>query len=343
MSATQTITHDGAATLDTIGRRSSPKLTAHAAAAAARTRVARESRTSPAPVSRRRAASGCDDGSQRNDRDGRDERDGLFALSPAHCERLTRWTRAATSPRRVVTRSLVVLLAASGASNVAIAARLGVTRATVALWKTRFLDGGPDALLTDAPGRGRKPGRDPHLVARILHASTQRPPHGDRWTLRHIAARVGASHATVQRVLREHGAAAMARPAHAIAVESVHGSHASIRPSCSAHPVIVAEPVHAAQASRIGSSRGARAVGIASAQAAQTSGISSSRAVHAVSGAGASVRAAQAISETPRAAMARGGMAAALPLFDASSRVITTRHRRDDVRSRRSIFRKVTA
>jgi transposase len=125
-------------------------------------------------------------------------------LTPLDRDQLTRWTRAATSPWRLVTRSRIVLLAASGESNVAIAAHLGITRATVALWKARFVEGGPAALLSDAAGRGRKRGRDPRLIARILHARTGPPPRGARWTMRAIAEQVGTSHATVQRVLREH-------------------------------------------------------------------------------------------------------------------------------------------
>jgi transposase len=343
MSATQTITQAGNAKPDAIGRRSSPKLTTHAdtaprTRAAREARKAREPRTSSAAASRGGfeidadvaaiattdvdASASADVETARGERDARgehDERVEPFPLAPAAREALIRWTRAATSPRRVVTRSLVVLLAASGASNVAIAARLGVSRATVALWKTRFLDGGPEALRNDAPGRGRKRGRDPQLVARILHASAQPPLHGARWTLRDIARRVGASHASVQRVLREHDATATARPAHA---------------------VIVA-PARAAQAKGITSSRGAHAVGVAPTRAGQASGITSLHGAHAIGG--AALRGAQVISETERVPSARGGVATALPLSDASPRIITIRHQCDDVRSRRSIFRKATA
>jgi transposase len=263
MSATQTITEAGAATFDAIASRPSPKLTAQP----------------PQPP-------------QKGTRRSMGETP--CPLSSADSERLTRWTRAATSPRRLVTRSLVVLLAASGASNVAIATRLGVTRATVALWKARFLEGGPGALLIDAPGRGRKRGRDPHLIARILHARTQHPPRGTRWTMRDIARRVGASHATVQRVLREH------EPA-----RDRDGEHTREH-----------APQRASEQARH------RASGIATPSA-------------------------KPISETPHALPSRAFVATALPMSHASTstHVIAIHARRadGDVRSRRTIHRKVTA
>lgn len=118
-------------------------------------------------------------------------------------DRLARWVRAATTPQRVVRRSVVVLLAASGWSNARIATALGISRHTVALWKSRFAAGGADALLVDAPGRGRKPGRNRQVVARIVAMTGEQPPQGTRWTVRTLASAVGVSHATVQRVWRE--------------------------------------------------------------------------------------------------------------------------------------------
>lgn len=129
--------------------------------------------------------------------------DGL-TLSAVQRTQLVRWVRATTTPQRVVTRSVVVLLAGRGWGDARIASELGVTRRTVALWRTRFARGGSGALLVDAPGRGRKPGRDREAVARIEAMSRQRPPEGSRWTVRSLARAVGVSHATVQRVWREH-------------------------------------------------------------------------------------------------------------------------------------------
>lgn len=64
--------------------------------------------------------------------------------------------RQYTSPYRDVIRAKLVLLAADGLSNVAIAARLGVPRELVSRWRRRFHDTGL-AGLEDLPGRGRPP------------------------------------------------------------------------------------------------------------------------------------------------------------------------------------------
>jgi transposase len=118
-------------------------------------------------------------------------------------DRLVRWVRAATTPQRVVTRAVIVLLSAAGWSNVRVALALGVSRRTVALWKSRFAERGADTLLVDAPGRGRKPGRNHQIVSRIVAMTSVHPPDGRRWTVRTLAQAVGVSHATVQRVWRE--------------------------------------------------------------------------------------------------------------------------------------------
>ena len=111
--------------------------------------------------------------------------------------------RSTTTSQRVVTRTAIILLVASGWSNARIASALGISRHTVTLWKARFAERGAATLHVDAPGRGRKPGRNPLIVARITEMTKQRPPSGERWTARTLARTVGVSHVTVQRVWRE--------------------------------------------------------------------------------------------------------------------------------------------
>lgn len=109
---------------------------------------------------------------------------------------LERWVRARTTPQRVVLRSAIVLLASEGVPNAAIARRLGTSRSTVQLWCLRFSESGPDALLRDAPGRGRKPKVDAATLARVLDAAA-----GERMSIRQLAHRLGISSATVHRAL----------------------------------------------------------------------------------------------------------------------------------------------
>lgn len=132
--------------------------------------------------------------------------DGRLPLTDDQRDELLRWSRAATTPQRVVTRSTIVLLAAAGWPDARIAAELGVSRRTVSLWRSRFAAGGAELLRVDAPGRGRKPGRNAALVQRVLTLTSQTPPDGRRWTVRSLARAAGVSHATVQRVWKEQAA-----------------------------------------------------------------------------------------------------------------------------------------
>lgn len=123
--------------------------------------------------------------------------------------RLEQWARTATAPHRLVLRSRIVLLLLDGHSQVSAARVLGIARETVSRWERRFLAGGAEALLRDRPGRGRRPGRNASHVARVLAAVAEAPEGG--WTIRRLAAHVGVSAATVQRIRRDHAHAIQAR------------------------------------------------------------------------------------------------------------------------------------
>jgi hypothetical protein len=78
------------------------------------------------------------------------------ALATDDRRTLERWARGRTTPQRLVLRSRIVLLLGAGISAREAARRLGVARHTVALWWSRFAEGGCVALTRDKPGRGRK-------------------------------------------------------------------------------------------------------------------------------------------------------------------------------------------
>jgi transposase len=58
---------------------------------------------------------------------------------------------------RLQQRARIVLLASLGKQNKEIATEVGLDRRQVALWQSRFLEGGMDALGKDAPRSGRPP------------------------------------------------------------------------------------------------------------------------------------------------------------------------------------------
>jgi len=114
--------------------------------------------------------------------------------------------RSRTGPYRAVQRARLVLLAAAGMPNTAIAREVGLTRARVAVWRKRFAAeriGG----LSDAPRPGKAPKYAAHTERRILAQLDEPPPAGyTTWTGRLVAQALGdvpAHH--VWQVLRQHG------------------------------------------------------------------------------------------------------------------------------------------
>jgi transposase len=129
-------------------------------------------------------------------------------MSPAQREVLAKLSRSGTAAHREVTRARVLLDAADGVANTVIAARHHTTAVTVRAWRTAFGERG----LTDwgkvAKGRGRKPTITDDQIAEIVWLTTrERPPGYTHWSCRTMAAKVGVSPATVQRIWSDLGLA----------------------------------------------------------------------------------------------------------------------------------------
>jgi transposase len=119
---------------------------------------------------------------------------------------LERWVRAHGTSQSVALRARIVLRAADGQSNSAIARELGVSRPTVIMWRERFVAGGPAALGEVKAGRGRKRTITAAKVNEIVVATTQTTPPGEtHWSCRSMAKAQGVSAATVQRIWDAHG------------------------------------------------------------------------------------------------------------------------------------------
>ncbi len=113
-------------------------------------------------------------------------------------------TRSSSARAGLVQRARIVLLAAEGVSNTAIAERVGVSRPTVIGWRERYEHGGIDGL-HDEPRSGR-----PRLVDhREIVAATLTPPPKKlgvtHWSSRLLASRLGISNGTVARAWRDYG------------------------------------------------------------------------------------------------------------------------------------------
>lgn len=126
------------------------------------------------------------------------------SLSPEELERLRSWRDLGPrAPERSV-RARIVLLAAEGLSDLAIGARLGVHRRTVARWRRRFL-AERTAGLTDAPRLVVDAGLPDETVDTILRLG-RRPVALDEPvpSTRSLARRLGLGHSTVHRVWTTH-------------------------------------------------------------------------------------------------------------------------------------------
>jgi transposase len=121
-------------------------------------------------------------------------------------QRLEGIVRARTAQQRVVTRAQIVLAAADGRANLAIARELGVSRPSVLQWRKRFLSGGVDALLHDAPRPGRPRVIGAKKVEAVVTATLHTTPRAaTHWSVRSMADAQGVSPATVQRIWKAHG------------------------------------------------------------------------------------------------------------------------------------------
>ncbi len=117
---------------------------------------------------------------------------------------LIRLIRASSGRAGLALRARIVLLAADGLSNTAIAEKVGVTRPTVIGWRGRYSDQGV-AGLTDIPRAGR-----PRVIdhSQIIAATLKPPPKKlgvTHWSSRLLGDHLGISNGTIATTWRACG------------------------------------------------------------------------------------------------------------------------------------------
>lgn len=119
-------------------------------------------------------------------------------------DRLTRLVRSTAGRAGLAQRARIVLLAADGLSNTAIAERVGVSRPTVIGWQDRYVASGLEGL-ADEPRSGR-PREHDH---RSIVAATLAPPpkkYGvTHWASRLLGRHLKVGNATIARAWRDYG------------------------------------------------------------------------------------------------------------------------------------------
>ena len=130
---------------------------------------------------------------------------------------LERRVRARTSRQQDAVRARIVLRAAAGATNLAIAAEVGVVRHTVQHWRDRFA-AARLAGLDDRPHQPEPRQYGPAIQARVVVLACQRPADlgwkgQTHWTLKDLARYIGEhpdlglgtpSRSTVHLILQAH-------------------------------------------------------------------------------------------------------------------------------------------
>lgn len=138
-------------------------------------------------------------------------------LIPADRTELERRVRARTSRQQDALRAQIVLRAADGATNCAIAAELGIARHTVQHWRDRFA---ADRLagLVDRPHQPEPRRYGPAIQAQIVLLACQKPadlgwPGQTHWTIQDLTRYIAEhpelglgtpSKSTVHTILRAH-------------------------------------------------------------------------------------------------------------------------------------------
>src|SRR3954469_7660170 len=115
---------------------------------------------------------------------------------------LEAWARRRKTAQALALRARIVLHAAAGRSNTAIATELGVAKHTVGKWRERFAGLRTDGLLDEPrPGAPRRIG-DEQVTALVDRTLAERPESSTHWSLRTMAKASGLSATTVGRAWR---------------------------------------------------------------------------------------------------------------------------------------------
>ena len=134
---------------------------------------------------------------------GRPKRD--LNLTPIEREELERVARRPKSAQQLSLRARIVLACAQGATNQAVARRLGVAGATVGKWRERFrtqrFAGLSDEQRSGAP-RTIPDARVEEILRRTLESL---PPNATQWSTRSMAAATGLSQTAIVRAWRAFG------------------------------------------------------------------------------------------------------------------------------------------
>jgi len=129
-----------------------------------------------------------------------------LGLRDGDLEELARLTRASSVRAGLAQRARIVLLAADGESNTAIADKVGVSRPTVIDWRNRYADRGI-AGLDDDPRSGRPRMIDHREIVAVTLKSPPKKYGVTHWSSRLLGRHLGISNGTIAKAWRDYGVA----------------------------------------------------------------------------------------------------------------------------------------
>jgi transposase len=119
-------------------------------------------------------------------------------------DELEKLRRKRSTPMALARRAEMILLAAEGHSNAAVARRLRCQAHVVGKWRRRFAQEGVNAL-SDRPRSGRPVTMTEGETQRVVMTACSQPRKGlSRWSVRTLARHLEVPQARVQRILQAH-------------------------------------------------------------------------------------------------------------------------------------------
>ncbi len=119
--------------------------------------------------------------------------------------KLDDWSRRPTSAQRLALRARIVLAAAAGRPNTAIAADLRVTLPTVRKWRDRFAATRLDGLADEPRPGAPRTITDAHVEAALTRTLESRPTDATHWSTRTLARQLDLSQTAISRIWRAFG------------------------------------------------------------------------------------------------------------------------------------------
>jgi len=125
-----------------------------------------------------------------------------IVLTDVERETLERWARRHTSAQALALRCRIVLACAEGGSNTEVSGRLRVSRATVAKWRSRFVERRLDGLHDEPRPGGPRKITDDDVERIIVKTLEETPRDATHWSTRSMAQATGMSQSAVSRIWR---------------------------------------------------------------------------------------------------------------------------------------------